>query len=137
MGGSGHRLRFLGLRDRPQAGDVQRVGRFYLRPREVVCRLRRMGRGAAGEPVASVRWEAWREGVEDYEYLHALRCLVAEGRRHGVDRTLVARGASTLDAVVGEVLASGADSTVVYLARRRLTEAILLLQDAIDTLSQR
>jgi hypothetical protein len=35
--------------------------------------------GPDGEPVNTRRWEAWREGIEDYLYLHLLDQVLSEG----------------------------------------------------------
>lgn len=81
--------------------------------------------------VPSRRWEAWREGIEDYEYLHTLRARVALCRERGVGADLLAEAERTLSQVAADVLANADDPDRVYAARRRVTAAILTLDEAI------
>ena len=75
----------------------------------------------------SRRWEAWREGVEDYEYLwqlkRAIRQAKAAGRYDAADR-----GRRTLDRALRESLSPSADYTTINQARKDITEQLLLLQ---------
>jgi len=75
----------------------------------------------------SRRWEAWRQGVEDYEYLHTLRERIERCQGRRVPQSIVAESEALLKEVVAEVLAKADNPDVVYQARRRLTEAILRL----------
>ncbi len=78
--------------------------------------------------VPSRRWEAWREGVEDYEYLVQLRDAIAaarsEGRFDPADRA-----AAVLEGSVREVLQNQSDPSIVYRVRQDLTRALLQLRD--------
>lgn len=49
-------------------------------------------------PVSSKRWEAARDGVEDYEYLHLLRAAIQEARARGVAETELAGAVNLLEA---------------------------------------
>lgn len=88
---------------------------------------------AGGEVyVPSRRWEAWRQGVEDYEYLHTLRQRIEQCRGRRVAASVVAESAAVLKEVVAEVLAKADNPDVVYKARRRLTKAILRLDKLLS-----
>lgn len=80
-----------------------------------------------GEPIIpSRRWEAWREGVEDYEYLAQLRSAITAARHTG--RTADADAAQrVLDAAVRDVLAERTEPSRVQDARRRITEQLVRL----------
>jgi len=79
----------------------------------------------------SRRWEAWREGVEDYEYLHTLRERIEACRRFPVAAPAGAEGAAVLEEAVSEVLAHADNPEVVYAARRRVTAAILRIDQLL------
>lgn len=96
--------------------------------------------GASGAPVntegeriiPSRRWEAWREGIEDFEYLHRLQTLIETTRASGVASALVDRAERTLSDAVHTVLSRPADSETVQQARRHITEAVLALENAAN-----
>ncbi|MCH7721145.1 MAG: hypothetical protein IH988_09190 [Planctomycetes bacterium] len=96
--------------------------------------------GASGAPVntqgeriiPSRRWEAWREGIEDFEYLHRLQTLIETTRASGVASALVDRAERTLRDAVHTVLSRPADSETVQQARRHITEAVLALENAAN-----
>jgi len=82
----------------------------------------------AGESlIPSRRWEAWREGVEDYEYLVALRDATSAARRSG-DSGSADRAQKVLDEAVRGVLEHRSDPEAVYRARRAITQQMLRLQ---------
>jgi hypothetical protein len=88
---------------------------------------------AGGEVfVPSRRWEAWRQGVEDYEYLHTLRERIDQCRGRRVAASVVAESEAVLKEVVAEVLAKADNPDVVYKARRRMTEGILRLDKLLS-----
>jgi len=83
-----------------------------------------------GEPlVPSRRWEAWREGVEDYEYLRTLFSLIQAAEKEGLPVATCAHLRAVLSEIVAEVLANPEDADKVYEARRRLTAEIVRLQE--------
>ena len=78
------------------------------------------------EPIIpSKRWEAWREGIEDYELLHLAQervvSLQAQGQAGRAQALQVA-----LDQAVSQVLAQPDQPAVLEQARRRLLEAMAL-----------
>lgn len=77
--------------------------------------------------VPSRRWEAWREGVEDYEYLAQLRSAIAKARSEG-RYDAADRASAMLEGAVREVLQNPSDAGTVYRVRRELTRAILELR---------
>ena len=79
--------------------------------------------------VPSRRWEAWREGVEDYEYLSQLRQAIESAEKAGRS-TQAEKAQSVLDRAVREVLEHPLDADVVYEARRTVTQAMLELANA-------
>lgn len=87
---------------------------------------------ANGEVVVpSRRWEAWREGIEDYEYLHVLQERIETCVKEGCSDTLVRASRETLVAIVQEVLADTEGADRVYEARRRITAQIQKLNAAL------
>jgi len=81
----------------------------------------------AGEKlIPSRRWEAWREGVEDYEYLVRLqRAVEAVGSQ---DRAAARRARRVLGQQVEYVLSGPGDPARVYEARERIVAEILELE---------
>jgi len=75
--------------------------------------------------VSSRRWEAWREGVEDYQYLYELRQAINKTRAKDPEMARTAQ--ETLERQVNRVLNNQHDSNVIYDARRVLSDALLKL----------
>jgi hypothetical protein len=75
--------------------------------------------------VSSRRWEAWREGVEDYQYLYELQQAINETKTK--DPQMARTIQESLERQVNRVLSSQDDSDVVYDARRVLSDALLKL----------
>lgn len=73
--------------------------------------------------VPSRRWEAWREGIEDYVYLQAVRSKINSIR--SVDSNLAQQLQSELDFQVNRVISSPDDPSIVYQARKALSQALL------------
>ncbi len=73
--------------------------------------------------ITSRRWEAWRDGVEDYEYLVRTRDL-ADSMLNGPAH-IKAKGRQLKKEIDKIVFNVSADSRNVYRARRQLTNAIL------------
>ena len=81
--------------------------------------------------IPSRRWEAWREGVEDYEYLHTLHRRIEAARRRSLPDSIVEEAKAVLSQSVTDIHATRHDPNVVYTVRRRITEAILRLDRAM------
>jgi len=79
--------------------------------------------------VPSRRWEAWREGVEDYEYLSLLRKAIIAARRAG-DRGQAIKAQAVLDRALKRVLEHPGEPDRVYEARRDITAELLRLTRA-------
>jgi hypothetical protein len=75
--------------------------------------------------VPSRRWEAWREGVEDYQYLHELQQAINETRLK--DPATANKTQEILDSQVNRVLSKQDDSKAVYEAREILSDMLLKL----------
>ncbi len=75
--------------------------------------------------VSSRRWEAWREGVEDYQYLYELRQAINKAKTK--DPKMARTAQETLERQVNRVLNNQRDSSVVYDARKVLSDALLKL----------
>ncbi len=73
--------------------------------------------------VSSRRWEAWREGVEDYQYLYELQQAINKTKDPKMART----AQETLERQVDRVLNNQHDSSVVYDARKVLSDTLLKL----------
>lgn len=82
---------------------------------------------AAWGPVPSLRLALLRDGMEDYEYLHALATAVSEARRDGGDAGLI-RNAEELLAIDPQLVQSmrrhSQDPELLLGARRRIATAI-------------
>ncbi len=82
-----------------------------------------------GEPIIpSRRWEAWREGTEDYEYLHRLREAINTARKSGAREDLLRQAERVLRKCVQDVMREPTVSDRYDRARKSLTEAILQLR---------
>ena len=76
--------------------------------------------------IPSRRWEAWREGIEDYSHLHLLRQLLAQtSAAPDVDAAK-----KMLDAAIEQVLADPDDFSLADQHRRRVLECIVTLRGA-------
>ena len=78
--------------------------------------------GLSEDIIPSRRWEAWREGVEDYQYLYELQ--------QAIDRTKVTNyeaannAQKILDYQVNRVLSNPDNCALVYEAREILTNTL-------------
>jgi len=89
--------------------------------------------GSRGSPVPrlaenivpSRRWQAWREGVEDYQYLYELQQAINKIKTK--DPATANNAQETLDRQVSRVLNNQRDKTIVYDARRILSDTLLKL----------
>lgn len=82
----------------------------------------------AGESIIpSRRWECWREGVEDYEYLSRLKTAIESARNAG-HQARAHRGQRVWDRAVREVITNPDDPDVVYDARRLIVAQIMELE---------
>jgi hypothetical protein len=89
--------------------------------------------GAKASPVAGLgesivpsrRWEAWREGVEDYQYLFELQQSINKVKTK--DPQTAADAQRILDEQVNRVLNNQKDNSVVYTAREILSGTLQLL----------
>jgi len=82
-------------------------------------------RGLAENIVPSRRWEAWREGVEDYQYLYELQQEINKIRQK--DPATANKAQETLDLQVNRVLNNQHDRKIVYEAREILSDTLLKL----------
>jgi hypothetical protein len=89
------------------------------------------GRGGSPVPwlgeniVPSRRWQAWREGVEDYQYLYELQQAINKIKTK--DPATANKAQKTLGRQVSRVLNNQRDKTIVYDARRILSDTLLKL----------
>jgi hypothetical protein len=89
--------------------------------------------GSRGSPVGrlaenivpSRRWEAWREGVEDYQYLYELQQEINKIRQK--DPATANKAQKTLDRQVSRVLNNRHDRKIVYETREILSDTLLRL----------
>jgi len=92
------------------------------------------GRGGSPVPglleniVPSRRWEAWREGVEDYQYLYEVqKAIDLIGTKNPARAKQTQK---SLKATVDYVLRNSRDCDAVYQARRELTKILLEVNNA-------
>jgi hypothetical protein len=87
--------------------------------------------------IPSRRWEAWREGTEDYQYLHQLLETIRAARQAGVSAAEVEQAEQVLQQCLQDVLGDAAGNGTASVpsrydqARRSLTEATLRLQQSM------
>ena len=74
--------------------------------------------------IPSKRWEAWREGIEDYTYLFMLRDLIK--RSEPSPQTIQAR--KTLASAVQQVLSEPEDLTRAEEQRRKILKTMMALK---------
>ena len=77
--------------------------------------------------VPSRRWEAWREGIEDYQYLYELQKAIDLTRQSNPQKARQAQ--RILDTQVDYVLKRPNDFDAAYQARQNITAALLQLID--------
>ena len=75
--------------------------------------------------VPSRRWEAWREGVEDYQYLYELQQAINKIRT--TDPVTANQAQETLDNQFQRILNNQENSDIVYDAREILSVTLLSL----------
>ncbi len=80
--------------------------------------------------IPSRRWEAWRDGVEDYAYLWLLRDLAGKVKATGENATAVAKAEELLKSAPESIIGKG-DEVQAF----DTTHAAIL--DAINTLRAR
>lgn len=91
--------------------------------------------GQAGSPVdtsgekiiPSKRWEAWREGIEDYEYLVQLKRAIEEVRKR--DEKAAEQAETVLVSQVKRVVTDREDTDLVYDARKTISKTLLELEE--------
>lgn len=101
-------------------------GRFLYPPLAAAVPGRSGAAPVIAPPVSSLRWEMLREGVEDYEYLHRLRELLAE-RGAQLPAETRPRYADLLvvpAAITQNMTTFATDPTPLYAHRRAVAEAI-------------
>jgi hypothetical protein len=89
--------------------------------------------GEDGKPCSSIRLEALREGLEDYEYLWTLDDLVKKTEDAKIFGPALekARALLTLQAVIKENGSYAADPERYFVYRRELAETILILKSLL------
>lgn len=85
------------------------------------------GVSRAEAQIQSRRWEAWRDGVEDYAYLGELRRRIALAREVGADTQRIAQADSLLKTVAENGAANPDDAGTYRAAKAMIFEAILRL----------
>lgn len=77
--------------------------------------------------IPSRRWEAWRDGVEDYEYLVRLQSAIQQARDAGA-ASAADTAQQVLDANLSEVIEHPFSPDVVYGARQAISAQVLDLE---------
>ncbi len=78
--------------------------------------------GLSENIVPSRRWEAWREGVEDYQYLYELRQAI--NKLKSTNNEAADKSQKILDEQVNYVLSNPDNGALVYEAREILTDTL-------------
>ena len=82
--------------------------------------------------IPSRRWESWREGVEDYQYLHELKQAIDAARNTGADERSAQEAERVLEQQLRDLLDWPPRSEKYNRARNALTEAILKLRRIVN-----
>jgi hypothetical protein len=88
------------------------------------------------EPITSRRWEAFREGLQDIQYLDMLAKLVKQAEERSTVQgnnelhQLAIDGKAVHDQAVNEVLSKKEEQTL-YSWREKIVNSILLLKEKI------
>lgn len=77
--------------------------------------------------IPSKRWEATREGVEDYVYLFMLRDAIDKAEKRGVDKKILARAKTILSETPKKVLENKTNHTLADAAKQNILKAIISL----------
>jgi hypothetical protein len=99
-------------------------GRFLYPPNRDVAKD---GRKYVEGPINSIRWEMLRDGIEDYDAFYLLDQLLAEAKRSGAPKALVAeaeRLAAVPDAVITDGQTYSKDPQPLLRHRRELGEVV-------------
>ncbi len=80
--------------------------------------------------IPSRRWEAWREGIEDYQYLCEVQREITETKKTAPIKS--AKAQQQLDSQIDQVLRNPKDKDAVYKTRRNLSELLLSLKNKTD-----
>lgn len=77
-------------------------------------------------PIPTRRWEAFREGLDDYLTLHLLNASIAKGKTQRIEMNMLLTAQDTLNKIVPEVL-EGAEKNPALIdeAREKITRNIL------------
>lgn len=84
----------------------------------------------AGAPVGSKRWEASREGLDDYLYLYLLRKTIASAEKSNIN---AADARALLEQAPKEALANPEDATRIPRLRNEILNALASLQKSFPT----
>jgi hypothetical protein len=82
--------------------------------------------GSYGQPVPSLRWEAFREGIEDYCYLYILKQLIDKSA--GDNPSEAERAKEAIENSIREILSNPDNYSVYSRCRRAIAEQILRLK---------
>jgi hypothetical protein len=77
--------------------------------------------------IPSRRWEAWREGVEDYQYIFEVQRAIEKIKTENPKKAK--RAQQSLNDTVDYVLRNASDYNAVYHARRELNKLLLEIND--------
>ncbi len=77
--------------------------------------------------IPSKRWEAWREGIEDYEYLVQLQNMIKQLCKS--DAEAAEKAETVLTTQVKRVISSRENVNMVYQARKKIVQTLLKLHE--------
>ena len=118
---------YLDMRNHHPWDDTLKPSGYY----EVVYGVGESPVETHGEKIIpSRRWEAWREGIEDYEYLAQLQKAIDQVRLF--DPKAAASAQTSLNLQVERVTNNRTDSRIVYSARDIITKTLLQLRQSIS-----
>ncbi|MFH2068197.1 MAG: hypothetical protein ABII89_01870 [Candidatus Omnitrophota bacterium] len=96
----------------------------------------------AEEIIPSKRWEAYREGIEDWEYLHMLKAVIAESEKKGISKSTVEKAREALKEEVDKLTKKidgtpvstrdKIDPMLVDKARQKIAEEIISMEQLLQ-----
>lgn len=83
--------------------------------------------------IPSKQWEAWREGLQDWQYLKILEKLIGECRSKKVDEAILKESESLLKLQVRNVIDNPSDASLAEKAKEKILEEIIKLKKLLDS----
>jgi len=81
--------------------------------------------------IPSKQWEAWREGIQDWQYLKILEGLIKKGHAQKINEALLEEGETILNTQVQDVINNPSDVSMAAKAKGKILEEIIKLRKSL------